>query len=70
MMTEAASSQALVFCCKSAVTTLKTSKLISVDVFQVNDFVRDKFTDKNGNIPLYGEIVSGACVSYLDFYAI
>lgn len=29
----------------------------------VNDFVRDKFYDKNGNIPLYGEILSGACVS-------
>ncbi|XP_063979966.1 calcium-binding mitochondrial carrier protein Aralar1 isoform X1 [Diachasmimorpha longicaudata] len=27
----------------------------------VNDFVRDKFADKNGNLPLYGEIVSGAC---------
>lgn len=29
----------------------------------VNDFCRDKFSDKNGNIPLVGEIVSGACVS-------
>ncbi|KMQ88728.1 calcium-binding mitochondrial carrier protein aralar1, partial [Lasius niger] len=27
----------------------------------VNDFVRDKFMDKNGNLPLYGEILSGAC---------
>ncbi|XP_030751551.1 calcium-binding mitochondrial carrier protein Aralar1 isoform X1 [Sitophilus oryzae] len=27
----------------------------------VNDFVRDKFTDKNGNIPVYGEVISGAC---------
>ncbi|KAL1505732.1 hypothetical protein ABEB36_005228 [Hypothenemus hampei] len=27
----------------------------------VNDFVRDKFTDKNGSIPIYGEIISGAC---------
>lgn len=27
----------------------------------VNDFVRDKFYDKKGNIPLYGEIISGAC---------
>lgn len=27
----------------------------------VNDFVRDKFTDKNGNIPMWGEILSGAC---------
>lgn len=31
----------------------------------VNDFVRDKFMDKNGNLPLYGEIISGACVSSL-----
>lgn len=22
--------------------------------------------DKNGNLPLYGEIISGACVSNLD----
>lgn len=29
----------------------------------VNDFVRDKFMDKNGNLPVYGEIMSGACVS-------
>lgn len=29
----------------------------------VNDFVRDKFMDKNGNLPLYGEIMSGGCVS-------
>ncbi|XP_066999224.1 calcium-binding mitochondrial carrier protein Aralar1 isoform X3 [Anabrus simplex] len=27
----------------------------------VNDLVRDKFMDKNGNLPLYGEIISGAC---------
>ncbi|XP_011862571.1 PREDICTED: calcium-binding mitochondrial carrier protein Aralar1 isoform X3 [Vollenhovia emeryi] len=27
----------------------------------VNDFVRDKFMDKNGNLQLYGEIISGAC---------
>ncbi|XP_046601741.1 calcium-binding mitochondrial carrier protein Aralar1 isoform X2 [Neodiprion lecontei] len=27
----------------------------------VNDFVRDKCMDKNGNIPLLGEILSGAC---------
>lgn len=33
----------------------------------VNDFVRDKFMDKNGNLPLYGEIVSGACVSTCYF---
>ena len=34
-----------------------------IHLFQVNDFVRDKFMDKNGNLPLYGEIISGACVS-------
>ncbi|KAJ8676391.1 hypothetical protein QAD02_012178 [Eretmocerus hayati] len=27
----------------------------------VNDFVRDKLMDKNGNIPLAGEVLSGAC---------
>ncbi|XP_014601867.1 PREDICTED: calcium-binding mitochondrial carrier protein Aralar1 isoform X4 [Polistes canadensis] len=27
----------------------------------VNDFVRDKFMDKNGILPVYGEIISGAC---------
>lgn len=37
----------------------------------VNDFVRDKFMDKNGNLPLYGEIMSGACVSIsLSFHAL
>lgn len=29
----------------------------------VNDFVRDKFMDKNSNLPLYGEIIAGGCVS-------
>ncbi|CAH1988522.1 unnamed protein product [Acanthoscelides obtectus] len=27
----------------------------------VNDFVRDKLMDKNGNIPMWGEVLSGAC---------
>nr|XP_022908290.1 calcium-binding mitochondrial carrier protein Aralar1 isoform X1 [Onthophagus taurus] len=27
----------------------------------VNDFVRDKLYDKNGNIPIWGEILAGAC---------
>ncbi|GLH10269.1 Calcium-binding mitochondrial carrier protein Aralar1 [Gryllus bimaculatus] len=27
----------------------------------MNDLVRDKFMDKNGNLPLYGEIIAGAC---------
>lgn len=34
----------------------------------VNDFVRDKFMDKNGNLQLYGEIISGACVSTRYFH--
>lgn len=36
----------------------------------VNDFVRDKFMDKNGNLALVGEILSGACVSlfFLPFF--
>lgn len=29
----------------------------------VNDLVRDKFTDTQGNIPRYGEVLAGACVS-------
>lgn len=29
----------------------------------VNDLVRDKFYDKQGVIPLYGEVLAGACVS-------
>lgn len=35
----------------------------------VNDFVRDKFMDKNGNLPMFGEIISGACVSISCFTA-
>ncbi|KAH8381291.1 hypothetical protein KR093_002104, partial [Drosophila rubida] len=27
----------------------------------VNDFVRDKFTDKRSNIPVWGEIIAGGC---------
>lgn len=34
----------------------------------VNDFVRDKFMDKNGNLPLSGEILSGACVSFSKYF--
>lgn len=30
----------------------------------VNDLVRDKFTDKQGNISRYAEVLAGACVSY------
>lgn len=29
----------------------------------VNDLVRDKFTDKQGVIPAWCEILAGACVS-------
>lgn len=32
-------------------------------VQQVNDFVRDKFTDKDNNIPFIAEIMAGGCVS-------
>lgn len=32
-------------------------------VQQVNDFVRDKFTDKDNNIPFFAEIMAGGCVS-------
>ncbi|KAF4518896.1 hypothetical protein B566_EDAN015288 [Ephemera danica] len=27
----------------------------------VNDLVRDKFMDKNGNLPVFGEVIAGAC---------
>lgn len=36
--------------------------------FQVNDFVRDKFYDKKGNIPMYGEIIAGGCVSTISLF--
>lgn len=29
----------------------------------VNDFIRDKMSDKKGAIPYYGEVLAGACVS-------
>lgn len=29
----------------------------------MNDLMRDKFMDKNGNLPLYGEVIAGGCVS-------
>lgn len=32
-------------------------------VLQVNDFVRDKFTDKDDTIPLAAEVLAGGCVS-------
>jgi solute carrier family 25 aspartate/glutamate transporter 12/13 len=31
----------------------------------VNDLVRDKFLDKQGNIPKWAEILAGGCVSFL-----
>lgn len=31
----------------------------------MNDFVRDKLTDKKGNISPYAEVLAGCCVSYL-----
>ena len=30
---------------------------------QVNDFLRDKFSTKDGKIPLWGEIIAGGSVS-------
>lgn len=30
----------------------------------MNDFVRDKLTDKKGNISPYAEVLAGCCVSY------
>lgn len=30
----------------------------------MNDFVRDKLTDSNGAIPLYGEFLAGGTVSF------
>jgi hypothetical protein len=29
----------------------------------MNDLMRDKFMDKNGNLPIYGEVIAGGCVS-------
>ena len=35
----------------------------NVDIpFQMNDFMRDKFTSDHGKIPLYGEMLAGATV--------
>lgn len=39
---------------------------LSVSVFQVNDFVRDKFTTKDDTIPLAAEILAGGCVSIVN----
>lgn len=33
----------------------------------VNDFVRDKFSNKDGEIPVYAEVLAGACVSFKVF---
>jgi solute carrier family 25 aspartate/glutamate transporter 12/13 len=35
----------------------------------VNDFVRDKFMQYNGSLPLWGEILAGGCVSSLFLLA-
>jgi len=29
----------------------------------MNDLVRDKLMDKNGNLPVWGEVIAGGCVS-------
>lgn len=34
----------------------------------VNDLVRDKFTDKNGKIPKWGEVLAGACVRLITVH--
>lgn len=36
---------------------------LPVFIFQMNDFVRDKFSEKDGTIPLPAEILAGGCVS-------
>lgn len=36
---------------------------VFVSFFQVNDFVRDKFTTQDDTIPLPAEILAGGCVS-------
>jgi solute carrier family 25 aspartate/glutamate transporter 12/13 len=33
----------------------------------VNDLVRDKFFDKQGNIPRWAEILAGGCVRFKNF---
>lgn len=32
-------------------------------LFQMNDLVRDKMTDKKGNISPHAEVLAGCCVS-------
>lgn len=39
------------------------SSIVFVFLFQMNDFVRDKFSEKDGSIPLPAEILAGGCVS-------
>ncbi|CAH1646945.1 unnamed protein product [Spodoptera littoralis] len=39
-----------------------TRRVAEIKAVSVNDFVRDKFTDKKGNISLYAEILAGGCI--------
>lgn len=39
------------------------SDFIFFSCFQMNDFVRDKFTTEDDTIPLPAEILAGGCVS-------
>lgn len=43
--------------------TLYFHQLLYLFLFQVNDFVRDKFMHKDGSVPLSAEILAGGCVS-------
>lgn len=47
---------------------LKCNFLFCICLSQVNDFVRDKFTDKDNAIPLFAEILAGGCVSTKQFF--
>lgn len=35
-----------------------------------NDFVRDHVMDSNGNVPLWGEVLAGGCVSIYSYLKI
>lgn len=37
-------------------------------VFKVNDFVRDKFMQRDGSVPFPAEILAGGCVSILFLF--
>jgi solute carrier family 25 aspartate/glutamate transporter 12/13 len=33
----------------------------SLNCVQMNDWIRDRFTNRKGQVPLHGEILAGAC---------